>query len=402
MEYQKKIIEAERDRRNFQEKLETEKQTGLSTLKAMEAQRMDHQKLQQDADLVTKERNEAVARLGQEMAQLERLEREKREMMARLDSLSKEQEQRNNSVEAGKSVGDLNMKLKLEIGALRGENEGLQKKNNEVVRQLNDLDNQIQATGRNVRAKDGELAASQAKVDALTEEAARLKRQLDSAQEAAKKQSSSESEVKVENAQLKSEYVAATDKIQKLQNEIHRIEAEKRDNLNKIQNMHTEMKDLRRTLEEFESNKASEIRNLEASLTKSLSANKAVNDKFGHEQRMVGAMEQSNAELKEQIEKLEIDNRKQQESVKGYLEGINKKKVEEELLDTIREIKEKVEKYEEEKKNIAKAERLRKSSVATQEKAEKKEWEERMEKLKLQFDKAAEEKKNIAKAERLR
>ena len=35
-------------------------------------------------------------------------------------------------------------KLKLEIGALRGENEGLQKKNDEVVRQLNDLDNQIQ------------------------------------------------------------------------------------------------------------------------------------------------------------------------------------------------------------------------------------------------------------------
>merc|ERR550532_1198406 len=182
MEYQKKIIEAERDRRNFQEKLETEKQTGLSTLKAMEAQRMDHQKLQQDADLVTKERNEAVARLGQEMAQLERLEREKREMMARLDSLSKEQEQRNNSVEAGKSVGDLNMKLKLEIGALRGENEGLQKKNDEVVRQVNELENQIQVTGRNLRAKDGELQANQAKVDSLSEEAARLKRQLDSAQ----------------------------------------------------------------------------------------------------------------------------------------------------------------------------------------------------------------------------
>merc|ERR1719234_2232271 len=87
---------------------------------------------------------------------------------------------------------------------------------------------------------------------------------------------------------------------------------------------------------------------------------------------MVGAMEQANAELKEQIEKLEIDNRKQQESVKGYLEVIkNKKRVEEELLDTIREIKEK---------------------------AEKKEWEERMEKLKLQFDKAAvESKKNINK-----
>ena len=55
-----------------------------------------------------------------------------------------EQEQRNNSLEAGKSVGDLNMKLKLEIGALRGENEGLQKKNDEVVRQVNELENQIQ------------------------------------------------------------------------------------------------------------------------------------------------------------------------------------------------------------------------------------------------------------------
>ena len=55
-----------------------------------------------------------------------------------------EQEQRNSSLEVGKSVGDLNMKLKLEIGALRGENEGLQKKNDEVVRQVNELENQIQ------------------------------------------------------------------------------------------------------------------------------------------------------------------------------------------------------------------------------------------------------------------
>ena len=37
-------------------------------------------------------------------------------------------------------------------------------------------------TGRNFRAKDNELAASLAKVDALNEEATRLKRQLDSAQ----------------------------------------------------------------------------------------------------------------------------------------------------------------------------------------------------------------------------
>ena len=47
-------------------------------------------------------------------------------------------------MDSGKSLNDLNMKLKLEIGALRGENEGLNKKNDEVVRQLNDLENQLQ------------------------------------------------------------------------------------------------------------------------------------------------------------------------------------------------------------------------------------------------------------------
>lgn len=201
----------------------------------------------------------------------------------------------------------------------------------------------------------------------------------------------------MENSTLKAEYVAATDRISKLQKEVMRIEADKKDNVQKIQTMHVEMKDLRKTLEDFEANKTSEVKNLEASLTKSLSANKTVSDKFEKEQRLIVDMENSNSQLKEQIEKMEIDNRKQQESIKSYLEVIkNKKKVEEELLDTIREIKEKVEKYEDEKKNIAKLERMRKSSVATQEKTEKKEWEERMEKLKLQFDKAAvESKKNI-------
>ena len=56
-----------------------------------------------------------------------------------------------------------------------------------------------------------------------------------------------------------------------------------------------------------------------------------------------------------------------QTDVKNYLETIkNKKKVEEELLQTIQEIKEKVEKYEEEKKNMIRAEKMRKTSVATQ------------------------------------
>ena len=203
----------------------------------------------------------------------------------------------------------------------------------------------------------------------------------------------------MENAQLKSEHVAATDKIQQLQREILRVEAEKKDSLGKIQMMNNEMRHLKQTLDDFESNKSQEVNNLQSSLTKSLLANRELSENFEKEKKVVADMENTRASLQEQIEKLQIDNKKQQTDVRNYLDTIkNKKKVEEELLQTIQEIKEKVEKYEEEKKNMLKAEKMRKTSVATQENEKKKEWEEKIEKLRTQFDKAAvESKKNINK-----
>ena len=193
--------------------------------------------------------------------------------------------------------------------------------------------------------------------------------------------------------------MAATDKIQQLQREILRVEAEKKDSLGKIQMMNNEMRHLKQTLDDFESNKSQEVNNLQSSLTKSLLANRELSENFEKEKKVVADMENTRASLQEQIEKLQIDNKKQQTDVRNYLDTIkNKKKVEEELLQTIQEIKEKVEKYEEEKKNMLKAEKMRKTSVATQENEKKKEWEEKIEKLRTQFDKAAvESKKNINK-----
>jgi len=395
----KELLRPKGKKRDFNEKLEHERQSSIQAIQRIELQKQEYGKLQQESSQVARERNDAVSKLNLEMKQLEKLENDRREMMVKIDELSKDQHQKKTSMDMSKNVGDLNMKLKMEIGALRGENEGLQKKNEEIRGEVTDLDNQIQNASRTLRQKDTEVQQSQAKIGNLNQELARLRKQLESVQEEAKKQSFAESETKVENAQLKSEHVAATDKIQKLQKEIIKIESEKKDNVNKIQIMHNEMKDLRRTLEDFEANKLQEISNLQASLTKSLLANREVTEKFDKERKLVVEMENSNSALQEQIEKLQIDNRKQQTDAKNYLEIIkNKKRVEEELLETIQEIKDKVEKYEDEKKAIAKAERMRKSSVATQEKAEKKEWEEKMEKLKIQFDKAAvESKKNITK-----
>ena len=62
--------------------------------------------------------------------------------------------------------------------------------------------------------------------------------------EEARRQSTTENETKIENAQLKSEHVAATDKVQQLQKEMMRLEAEKAEGASKIQIMQNEMKDL--------------------------------------------------------------------------------------------------------------------------------------------------------------
>merc|ERR1711988_573231 len=140
------------------------------------------------------------------------------------------------------------MKLKMEIGALRGENEGLIKKNDDIKKEIISLEDQIQNANRSLRQKDGEVQETHTKITFLTEEVSRLKKQVESSQEKARRQSNVENETKIENAQLKSEHVAATDKVQQLQREILRIENEKKDNVSKIQSMHNEMRDLKRTL----------------------------------------------------------------------------------------------------------------------------------------------------------
>ena len=82
------------------------------------------------------------------MKNLEKLERERREMMTKFDQLNMEQQNKKTSLDLSKNVGDLNMKLKMEIGALRGENEGLQKKNDEVRKEIGDLEDQIQVRSK--------------------------------------------------------------------------------------------------------------------------------------------------------------------------------------------------------------------------------------------------------------
>ena len=144
MDYQKKIIEAEREKRDFHDRLEQERQAGMQAVKKIEKQKRDFEKLQQESAVLAKERNEAIAKLTKEMKELERLEGERKEMFERIDSLERDRTDQRPGSDISKNVSDLNMKLKLEIGSIRSENEALVKANEQIRLEIKSLEDKIQ------------------------------------------------------------------------------------------------------------------------------------------------------------------------------------------------------------------------------------------------------------------
>merc|ERR1712025_879953 len=141
-------------------KLEGEKQSTYQAMQRLEHQKSEYDRLHQESAQIARERNDAVSKLNLEMKNLEKLEKERRDMLVKIDELSMEQQTRKSSLDMNKSVGDLNMKLKLEIGTLKGENEGLIKKNDEIRREIGMLEDQIQTANRTLHMKDAEVQDS--------------------------------------------------------------------------------------------------------------------------------------------------------------------------------------------------------------------------------------------------
>ena len=83
---------------------------------------------------MAKERNDAVNQLGKELKELERLEAERRELFARIDTLERQRTEKGDKTDMSRNLGDLNMKLKLEMGNARSENEKLLKANEQLTK----------------------------------------------------------------------------------------------------------------------------------------------------------------------------------------------------------------------------------------------------------------------------
>lgn len=101
-------------------------------------------------------------------------------------------------------------------------------------------------------------------------------------------------------------------------------------------------------------------------------------------------MEDSKQSLEAEIAAFKKEKAKAESEAKN-LSGIleKKKKAENELEEMIKDLKEKLDKYENEKKTALKSEKTRRESVIAKSEAEKKELEEKLEKMKIQFEKAA-------------
>jgi hypothetical protein len=87
-----------------------------------------------DTTNLAKERNDAVNQLSKELTENSRLEAERRDLFERIDGLERQRTEKRDSTDQSRNLVDLNMKLKLEIGNARSENEKLIKTNEQLAK----------------------------------------------------------------------------------------------------------------------------------------------------------------------------------------------------------------------------------------------------------------------------
>lgn len=113
------------------------------------------------------------------------------------------------------------------------------------------------------------------------------------------------------------------------------MEKEKKEGLQKIQAMNQEIRDLKTKLNDFEANKAKEIKKLEDSLTDSLKSNKKAQETLDHEKVVISEVEGSKKKLLDEISTLKKDKQKVETEMKNLQSVLDKKKQAEKELENM-------------------------------------------------------------------
>ena len=184
--------------------------------------------------------------------------------------------------------------------------------------------------------------------------------------------------------------MSTSDGTSKISREFDRVDKERKDGIQKIQTMHAEIRDLKAKLSEFEANKAKEMKKLQDSLTESLKSNKKVQEGLEAEKNKVRNLEDSKATMEAEVAAFKKEKSKVEAEAKNLTSILDKKKKAESELETmIRDLKEKLDKYENDKKAALKGEKYKRESVNAKFESEKKDLEDKLEKMRIQFEKAA-------------
>merc|ERR1712038_2087183 len=373
MEWQRKIIQIEREKRDHLEKLDKEKQDHQQSARNFEMVKRDLDKLTSDSAIVSKERNDAVSRLGKELKEVEKLEADRRDLFARIDALERQKNDKMEGSDTRNNMGDLNMKLKLEIGSLKSENDKLHKSNEAMAKEKSELNDRMLANKVGLKNAQEELKQTSSKLSESGESCRNLKNLLEASQTELSKFKTAEGEMKLEITRLKKELSSHNDSSTKTQKDYLRIEKEKKEGIQKIQQMHNEIRDLKSKLQDYEAGKVQDVKKLEDSLTETLKSNKKVQE----------ALE----EVKKEKQKVEFD----QKNLQALLD--KRKQAEKELETMVKDLKEKLDKYDVDKKSVMKMEKAKRDVATTKHEQEKKELEDKLEKMKHQFEKVAIESK---------
>ena len=363
-------------------------------MKKFEKMKRDLDKVQADFSLLAKERNDAVSQLSKEMKEIDRLEAERVGLFARIDAFERAKTEKESAVDVSKSIGDLNLKLKMELGATKAENESITKEKDKIS-------NVLITTKAHLKEMEQELKSTKTKFSESSESCTNLKNLLEATQSELKKARAAESTAKLEVTKAMKESVQNSDGQSKVSKELDRVDKERKDALQKIQSLHNENKDLKSKLSEFEASKSQETKKLQDALTEALKSNKKVQEQAETEKMKYKNLEEAKQTFEADLAALKKEKAKAENEAKN-LGGIldKKKKAENELEEMIKDLKEKLDKYENEKKTALKGEKTRRESVIAKSDAEKKELEEKLEKMKIQFEKAAiESRKTMTKLE---
>ena len=114
-----------------------------------------------DSSSVIKERNDAVSQLGKDKIEIQRLESDRRDLFARIDALERQKNDSKESTDTRNNMGDLNLKLKLEMGNLRAENDKLLKAKEETAKEKSEMDEKLLAAKVSFNHAQTELKQTQ-------------------------------------------------------------------------------------------------------------------------------------------------------------------------------------------------------------------------------------------------